>query len=132
MVVSKNKDPLIDVIIKDLESTSSRVNELIKEIQEADVNFVEVKTELRILIENFKELSAVIRDGDGKFSLLTRVALVEQGLKDLEKWIDDYEEDTTLKESTAENGKWQMRAAILTGILALITSVVTLIIDLTR
>lgn len=114
--------------IKELEATSEQVKNLLVEIRESEIDFAQFKTELRILCENVKNLSAVLYSGDGS-SLVTKVALIEQKMalleKDLQKEIDSNEEAKVADKT----GKWQLRAAMATGILGLLATVVNMIIE---
>lgn len=125
---------LIEEFIKDVESTSNQVAQLLKEMRDSEVEFATVKTELRILVQNFKELSALIKDGDGRISILTRMALLEKSIKDIEEWVkkQDAKSSESKKEDTAlkladKSGKWQVYTTLVAGILAVISTVVTVL-----
>lgn len=85
---SKAEQFLIEEFIKDLESTALQVQSLLEEIRDSKINFVAIKTELKFLVDNVKELSTIIRDGNGSGSVLTRLALIERSIDDVKTYIN--------------------------------------------
>lgn len=126
----------IEEFIKDLEATSEQVQKLLETVRSSELDFAAIKTELRILCENVKDISSLLRDGDGKVSLVTRIVLLEQKLHNLERDMERKDSHSkTAQQSLAEivvadkTGKWQMRTALATGIIGLLASVLTLIVQ---
>lgn len=88
---------LIEEFMKDLESTAEQVQQLLTDIRDSKLGFVEIKTELRFLIDNVKDLSSIIKDGGGSGSVLTRLALIEKDLIDIKKYIvKDTDDDAAI------------------------------------
>lgn len=87
-----NSDLLLAHLAESLESTSKLTQALLSDLRESEADFAVVKTELRILQENVKSLSQIINEGtDGAaVSILTRAALVEEKLDNINKWIDNH------------------------------------------
>ena len=83
-------DIMFQKLSESLESTSKLTQLLLSEIRESEGEFAVVKTELSILRDNFKELSSIIREGNGAVSVITRIALIEQKLETINKWIDSH------------------------------------------
>ncbi len=133
---TKNNDPpKIEEFIRDLEATADLVQKVLSDLRENEIDFVAIKTELRILCENVKEISSIIRDGDGGVSLVTKVALLEQRIKELEKDSTSKETDYRAQQiSLAEievadkKGKWEMRTAVAVGIIGLLTTIATILV----
>lgn len=136
--ISNGDAQLIEEFIRDLEATSDQVQKLLDTVRSSELDFAAIKTELRILCENVKDISFLLRDGEGGNSVITRIFLLEQRLKELEK---DFEK-TNQKEKDSETsnqksftdiiladkqGKWQMKIAMATGIIGALTSIVTMI-----
>lgn len=122
-----------DEFLRDLEEVSDQVSSLLREVRNSEVDFAGIKTELRVICDSVKELSTIIRGGEKGISLLTRVALLEQQLEQLEKHDDNkrQQQNSLVGIEVAEKaGKWQMRVAIATGILALLASVGTTLIQI--
>jgi len=85
-------DILLEKLADSLESTSRLTQTLVSDLRESEADFASVKTELSILRQNVQGLSEIIRDGNGSTSLLTRIALIEQKIESIEKWVDNYVE----------------------------------------
>lgn len=131
---------LIEKFIKDLDATSDQIQKLLDTVRLSELDFAAIKTELRILCENVKDLSRILRGGDGSVSIVTQVALLEQRIKELEEDVKDLEdsgqEDNGTRVSQksitdivlADNqGKWQVKAALATGIIGLLAQVASLV-----
>lgn len=130
MAASKgnNYQALVGELIKDLEAVTDQYQELLKEIHNSELDFASVKTELRILVDNFKELSATVRDGDEQIRLALLEKSIEEIVVRLEK-IEERGEESEEVKAAKENGKWQLKAGLITGVLALIGSALALLTD---
>src|SRR5271157_4930655 len=80
---------LLARLAEGLDSTAKMTQALLSDLRDSEADFAAMKTELNILKENVKGLSEVIRDG-GTSSILTRVALIEQSLDNIRKWMDNH------------------------------------------
>jgi hypothetical protein len=87
---TNNSDILLARLADGLDSTAKMTQALLSDLRESEADFASVKTELNILKENVKGLSQIIRDGDGTSSILTRVALIEQNIENVKKWMDNH------------------------------------------
>lgn len=124
---------LLDQFIRDLENTSEALEKLLDLVQESEVDLAAHKTELRILCEEVKRLSSIVR-GEGGISLVTRMALLEQRMAELEKdWQEKKHHEKEERKSMVEvqladkKGKWELYTILVTGILGIIASIVTVI-----
>lgn len=80
---------IIDEFIKDLEATAEQVQQLLTEIRDSKIDLATIKVEFKFVVDNVKQLSAIIKDGkDG--SILTRLAVVEAGLADVKEELKLY------------------------------------------
>lgn len=95
---------LINEFVKDLEATTEQVQKLLDEIYDSKVDFVALKTELKFLVENVKELSAIVRNENGAGSVLTRLALIEKSVEDIKLQVE---------KSTQGEGALAIRISIL-------------------
>lgn len=127
----------LDEFIRDIENISDQVSDLLKEVREGEIDFAAIKTELKILCNDVKNLSSIIRDGNNGQSLLTRVALLEQQLENIEKENNKLDENKRAQQSSLVNievaekaGKWQLRVAMATGVLGLVASIITTIVQI--
>lgn len=136
--ISNGDAQMIEEFIEDLEATSQQVQRLLDTVRASELDFAAIKTELRILCENVKDISSLLRDGDGGISIITRIALLEMKIRELEKDIEkDFDKKGEAERFTQKsltdivladkNGKWQMRIALATGIIGLLTSVIATI-----
>ena len=80
---------LLARLAEGLDSTAKMTQALLSDLRDSEADFAAMKTELNILKENVKGLSEVVRDG-GTSSILTRVALIEQSLENIRKWMDNH------------------------------------------
>jgi len=151
---------LINEFIKDLDRTAIKIDNLLNEIKESKISFASTKSELTYLINSVQDLSLIIRGGGSTKSILTRLALVENSIENIYKYINKdyfneielvkkvaileqkietilgYVNDRTkdaeiLKISEADKiGKWKFYATIITGIFTLLGSVAAVVVSL--
>jgi chromosome segregation ATPase len=78
---------LLARLAEGLDSTAKMTQALLSDLREGEADFAAMKTELNILKDNVKGLAELVRDG-GASSILTKVALIEQNIDNIKKWID--------------------------------------------
>lgn len=99
---SRAEHILIKEFIKDLEITAEQVQKLLEEIRDSKIDFASIKTEINFLVGNVKDLSTIIRDGNGAGSILTRLALIERSIEELKIYVSrEHEDDIALIMKTA-------------------------------
>jgi chromosome segregation ATPase len=138
---------LLNRFITELDQTSITVEGLIHDVRASEIDLVKIQTELSSLCSNVKELSAILRGGEVNLSLVTRITLIENALKDIEndiRILQDSKADKgklesyrqTLKSITEETseakvadktGSWQFKIALVTGVVGVLGSIVTLL-----
>ncbi len=141
----KSDNQLIQQLAAGLQSTSALIQGLLREIRENSLSMASFEGELSGLQRTVTSLNRVLQEGDGKASILTRVALLERNYKelaaDLQSALDDQKKEaqTAREESVAlikqdkENkvkvrlGKWQFAGLIGPSILAFIISILVLV-----
>lgn len=84
---SRAEQVIVEEFIKDLEQTAQQVQLLLTEIRDSKIDAATIKSELNFLVENVKQLSTIIRDGGNAESVLTRLALLEQSIKEIKDYI---------------------------------------------
>jgi len=87
--MTNTSEILLARLAEGLDSTAKMTQALLSDLRDSEADFAAMKTELNILKENVKGLSEVVRDG-GTSSILTRVALIEQSLDNIKKWLDNH------------------------------------------
>jgi DNA repair exonuclease SbcCD ATPase subunit len=87
--MAETSDILLARLAEGLDSTAKMTQALLSDLRESEADFASMKTELSFLKENVKGLSELVRDG-GTSSILTRVALIEQNIDNIKKWMDNH------------------------------------------
>lgn len=128
-----------DVLIRHLESTTEKVAKLLDNFQDSEVEIAVIKNELKLWIENVKELTSLIQKTDDGTSILTRIALLEDAVENLSKQLSDLlvivknenskHIESPVLQAADKAGKWQMRVAMIAGGSALITSIITFLLN---
>lgn len=136
MPPSKNLNlQVAEDFIKSLDETTDLVQQLIEDIRDGKIDFAAIKTELENLIERVREISILLKNNEVHiYQLDARLTLLENVVRDLKECLKNKEqlrqhEDASIKLAN-HSGRWQIVAVILTGALALITSLITLFINL--
>jgi hypothetical protein len=137
---------LIQQLAAGLNSTSALIQGLLREIRENSLTLASFEGELSGLQRTVTSLNRVLQEGDGKASILTRVALLESTVaalaKNLEVALEEQKveaaqarvESTALIKQEREGrvkvrlGKLQMVGVIAPAVLAFILSVLALIL----
>ena len=84
---TSNKIP--EELLKSLEATTVLMSTLLDDIKEHSTSLTLVKAKLESLSESVETLSHVVRDGNGKGSMITRLALVEKATENIEDGLDE-------------------------------------------
>ena len=150
----------IEEFIKDLEQTAQQVRKLLDEINSSKVELASIKTQLSFILDNVKDLSHLVRDGNDGPSLLTKIAILEKAIEEIKKYIaKDMEEDKDIitrvallenkisemqpkidkiileeydetKKIEEKSNKWKLYAIVIGGIFAITSSIISLAISL--
>ena len=136
---------LIQQLSAGIQSTSALIQGLLREIRENSLTLASFEGELSGLQRTVVSLNRVLQEGDGKESILTRVALLEKEVEAMAKgmatMIADQKKDADLarQESTAlikqemegkvkvRLGKLQTAGIITPAVLAFILSLLALL-----
>jgi len=131
--VENNHEELVQDLAKSLQATSALMQSLLSEIRQNSTTLAVLKEKLESLRENVNTLSEIVRSGNGRGSLITRLALVEQSLGTLEEQIDEYSREVLealkLEKETERNkslGKLKVVAVAIPGIVSLIIIMIKL------
>jgi len=82
---SAEQNIIIDHIIDDLEENALEIQKLLQQIQNYKSDLIENKVQLKHFIEIVGELSKILKNDDGKGSVLTRLAVIESTLRELKE-----------------------------------------------
>lgn len=130
---SENPNELADELAKSLQVTTSMVQTLLTEIQTNATTMAVLQEKLDSLGQQVKSLSYIIRDGNGKGSLVTRFAVMEKDFQDLEEQVDEYKKKVE-KEMAANTtyirdrnlSMWKILAIATPGVISLIITIIKL------
>jgi len=112
------------------------LKDLSKDIAEANKDLSALQADTKNLVNNFQDLSSIIREDRISFSeISTKVAVMDNELKSLKETFSNLEKDLEKKDSdkseksktvstAATTGKWQFYVAMSTGIISLITAII--------
>lgn len=93
MSTSQNGSVVPEELLRSLEATTTLIQNLLGDIKEHSTSLATVKTKLEAVSISVEALSGVVRDGNGKGSLITRLALAEKAIEDIEKGFDGLKEE---------------------------------------
>lgn len=131
-----------------LELITDLTQSLILELKSFSVNHDNLKSQFEAVTDDVARLSSIIRDGNGKPSLITTIALLEKDLSNLKKEFEKLEKETEDsldklqveftrwkeekdKEAAEEaRGKWQLKVAIAGGALGTLTAIINVILQI--
>lgn len=88
MPTSQN-NKLSQELAKSLESAISLMHDLLGDIKDNATSLAMLKVKLESLSDSVESLSYIVRDGNGKGSMITRMALTEQSLEHIEESFDE-------------------------------------------
>ncbi len=91
MPTSQNKIP--DELLKSLESTTTLMKNLLDDIKDHSTSLAIVKEKLESLSSSVEILSRIVRDDNGKGSMITRLALIEKTTEDIEEHFDELKDE---------------------------------------
>lgn len=133
-----NNEELVKDLAKSLQITSTLMQSLLTEIRQNSTSLAVLKEKLEALKDNVDGLSSIVRNGNGTGSLVTRVALVEQSIKNIEESLDDFnkelnEEVLTVQEKEEKDrefnreqniNKLKVAAVAIPGVVSLILIII--------
>lgn len=130
----ETNDELAKDLAKSLQVTSTLMQSLLTEIKENSTSLAVFREKLESMRDNVDTLSNIVRRGNGKGSLVTRLALAEQSLETLEEAMEEYhaelsnigkaEKDFKREKSLS---KLKVAAVAIPGFVSLIIIIIKLI-----
>lgn len=115
---------LVDMLIKGLEESRQSNKCVQDQVSVLNIAVAEMKGDVQKLNKDVSQLLTIIRDGNGKEPLVTRMTKMEDKMVEMDKFKD------TIKVANQENikGKWVFRAALVAGFGSLAATIATNII----
>lgn len=156
--LSRHSLDSLEDFLRELHEISEEVSGMLEEWRGNEIDFRVLKGELSSLANSVKLLSTQIKGDPNNLSILTRMTVLEEKLENLQeekrkleeekkKWQeekqqyqkkhDDEKEEKRIQQVSLANieiadktGKWQFKLALATGVFALLTSVIHVIIKI--
>jgi len=97
-------------------------------LQELSIAISVLQEQLAALKDPLNKLVEVVQIGNGKNSLLTRAALIEDDIKELKKKHEKLEEKINEETTAKTNGKYMLYAALVTGSFGSLATLIGLLI----
>lgn len=88
-MTTSDNSKLAEELAKSLESATNLMQELLGDIKDNATSLALVKAKLESLSSSVEILSHIVRDGNGKGSMVTRLALVEKSVENIESNFDE-------------------------------------------
>jgi len=138
---SIKSDQLAENLASSLKSTTELVQKLLDEIRDNSTSVAIMKEKFESLNENVATLSHIVRSGNGKGSMITRLALTEKAIEDLNEHLVEIKKCTDEKEQSKEEDDLELKkfkrdrliarigfwGALLPGVIALIMQLASFI-----
>lgn len=109
-----------------LKTATYLIQTLMKDLKENEVTTATINTRLESIEEVVHCLNKVVREGNGTQSVLTKIALIESELQDIQERFEEGIRRGRNKKTTYNREKILNILKILPGIIALITVLVKL------
>jgi hypothetical protein len=116
---------LIDTIIRGLDEARSSNQSLQKQVQALELSVSELKGDMRGVCKDVNQLVMIIRDGNGKEPLVTRMVKVEDKAAEFDKYVMDNQ----VAKSENIKGKWALKIAVIGGLFGTLGSIVLAILQ---
>lgn len=117
---------VVQTLIRGLEESKNTMQTMQTRIHSMEITLTELKSHSENISEDVSQMVKIIRDGNGKEPLIERVQKLETKADAFDKHLD--EKRVTQMEHS--KGSWQLKVAIATGTLGMISGVVTTILNL--
>lgn len=133
-----NNNRLIDDLAKSVTTTTSLLEGLLDEIRDHSTSLALLKDKLASINESVSSLSSVVREGNGTPSIVTRLALLEKEIKDINEYIIEFktkmtEDINTMKKTVLDSNTraiefgrqktlsmWKLVIVVIPGLISLI------------
>lgn len=100
-----NENELADSLAASLQSTTSLIQNLLHEIRDNAYTIATMKEKLENVSESVSGLLKTVSTGNGKGSLVTRFAVMEKELEDIEEKLDEHKDYLTKSMEISGNVK---------------------------
>lgn len=130
------KSKLIDTIISALEENRTITKNLQDAVHISSVSIKGLEKDISAMDQNLDWLIKTIRDENGDRSLIARLLILENQSKSTMEWIEAQKKKEESKSkaidiinSEEHKGKWQLKLALATGSLGLVTIIIQTVLS---
>ena len=145
-MANEKTNPYYEGLIESIKTTTSLIQSLNKDLKDNEISLATLKTRLDGVDDGLRNLTKLVRDGNGSNSIITRLALLEDDVSDLTNRDADFrkfvynkveelhdsirkDEDKTEEKQSYGRDKVIGILKILPGVIALITVLVSMLIN---
>lgn len=135
--IDDDKSRLIDTFIRGLEETKTITQNLQNAVYASGVSIKGLEKDVAAMDQNLDWLIKTIRDENGDRSVIARLLILENQSRSTMEWVEAQKKKEENKTTSLDNiqvethkGKWQLKLALATGGLGLLTTIITTIISL--
>jgi uncharacterized protein YoxC len=125
---TKQFDQYHSLITRELDKTAAATEKLRMEIESVKQDTALVIAELKHLKEDMQQLLRIVRDGNGKTTVLSRIADLDQAVCGLTEWRERELRRVEAKRTEMIRGRWQFLATAVAAVLALLGSALALVL----
>jgi CHASE3 domain sensor protein len=136
MTSNEDENRLIDTFIRGLEETKTITQNLQNAVHTSSVAIKGLEKDVSAMDENLDWLIRTIRDENGDKSVIARLIILENQSKATMEWVEIQKKKEENKSKTLDiitneehKGNWQLKLALATGGLGLITTIITTILS---
>jgi hypothetical protein len=135
--IDDDKNRLIDTFIRGLEETKTITQNLQNAVYTSSVSIKGLEKDVTAMNENLDWLIKTVRDENGDRSVIARLIILENQSRQTNEWVEAQKKREENKTTSLDNiqiethkGKWQLKLALATGALTLITTIIATVIGL--
>lgn len=121
---------LAEHFAKALEETKRIAQNLQQDVHNVNLSQASIKAELEAVNKELNKLSSIIRDDNGERSVMARLLILENKEKNTEKFIEEFKKEKNSLAIEETKGKWQLRIAMFSGFMGLLTAAASILINL--
>lgn len=125
---SVNLQFIADQFARGLEEIRQTLKDLDAKVGSNAVEMASVQKDIEGLHNKVDDLYNVVRGEDGTVSVLNRLTIVENGQKEINKWIDEQKTGTTEKNKS----NLQIKLAVIAGTFALVLQIASVFLNIIK
>lgn len=121
-------NPALEEFNRNLSQSQKILDQILNDFQKNGVSFHEINSEVKRLITSVKELTSAFDEQVEKYQdLQIKVVLLEHKVSELKKFADDLQVKNITFMAQDKASKAQITVAVISGFVALMVSIITVI-----